>query len=202
MPKNKISPRKKQALQTRQKIFDTAIGLFSKRGYEKVTVDDICEKVGVSKGAFYHHFHSKDEILLEQFMRIDSFYRQIEQEFAVLESSTEKLRVLSRKAVELISDFGIKFVREVYRSQLGTNKKVSPLASEKRDVYSIIHNLITEGQEKGEFRADIDAAKRTRTIISCFRGLYVEWCLKNGGFDLAQAGEDLFDSLSNGLRAG
>ena len=50
--------RRLQALQTRQKIFDTALALLVKKGYDRVTVDDICASAGVSKGTFYHHYHS------------------------------------------------------------------------------------------------------------------------------------------------
>lgn len=42
---------------------DRALGLFSDKGYETTSVQDIIDAVGVSKGAFYHYFRSKDEVL-------------------------------------------------------------------------------------------------------------------------------------------
>ena len=43
---------------------ESAIKLFSSTGYNKASVDDICAQAGISKGAFYHHFKSKQELFL------------------------------------------------------------------------------------------------------------------------------------------
>lgn len=47
----------------KQNIIRTAYKLFAEKGYEKTTVSEIIESVGSSKGGFYHHFKSKDEVL-------------------------------------------------------------------------------------------------------------------------------------------
>lgn len=202
MSEKRTTPRKEQAKITKQRIVDVATGLFGRRGYEAVTVDDICDEAGVSKGGFYHHFPSKDQILLEQFMKVDSFYRQLEQRIAREGSMEEKLYRISIETLKQISDFGIDLIKVAYSSQLRLNKGVSPLASSQRYIYKMIRSVLKEGQEKGEFREDIDATERTRTIISSYRGLIVEWCLKNGRFDLVEAGKDLVDNLLKGITTG
>jgi AcrR family transcriptional regulator len=50
---------------TRAKLVDAAQQLFSTSGYEHATVDDISHAAGYSKGAYYFHFSTKDDILLE-----------------------------------------------------------------------------------------------------------------------------------------
>jgi AcrR family transcriptional regulator len=50
---------------TRAKLVDAALQLFSTSGYEHATVDDISHEAGYSKGAYYFHFSTKDDILLE-----------------------------------------------------------------------------------------------------------------------------------------
>jgi AcrR family transcriptional regulator len=54
-----------QRKQTRAKLIDAALQLFGSRGYEHATVDDISQAAGYSKGAYYFHFSTKDDILLE-----------------------------------------------------------------------------------------------------------------------------------------
>lgn len=54
-----------QRKQTRAKLVDAALQLFSTSGYEHATVDDISQAAGYSKGAYYFHFSTKDDILLE-----------------------------------------------------------------------------------------------------------------------------------------
>ncbi len=53
----------KKADERRNEILDAARGLFMSRGYDATTVNDLINAVGISKGAFYHHFASKDEVL-------------------------------------------------------------------------------------------------------------------------------------------
>src|SRR5699024_6231960 len=47
----------------RTKIIDASLVLFEKQGFHGVTVKQIIDVVGISKGGFYHHFTSKDEFL-------------------------------------------------------------------------------------------------------------------------------------------
>ena len=51
------------SLDTRDQIIYEAVRLFAEQGYEKTTIQAIIDAVGVSKGGFYHHFRSKDEIV-------------------------------------------------------------------------------------------------------------------------------------------
>lgn len=55
--------RNKYPEQTVDKILRIAAKLFAKKGYDKTSVQDILNEVGMSKGAIYHHFNSKEEIL-------------------------------------------------------------------------------------------------------------------------------------------
>ena len=48
---------------TRQRILDTALDLFIERGYDKTSLREIAERVGVTKAALYYHFSSKEDIL-------------------------------------------------------------------------------------------------------------------------------------------
>jgi TetR/AcrR family transcriptional repressor of nem operon len=47
---------------SRQKLLDAALTLIRTKGYASTTVDDLCAEAGVTKGAFFHHFKSKDAL--------------------------------------------------------------------------------------------------------------------------------------------
>ena len=49
---------------SRQKLLDAAISLVREKGYAATSVDQVCERAGVTKGAFFHHFKSKDALAL------------------------------------------------------------------------------------------------------------------------------------------
>lgn len=53
----------KPAEQRRGELLDSAQVLFFERGYDKTTVNDLIQHAGLSKGGFYHHFSSKEEVL-------------------------------------------------------------------------------------------------------------------------------------------
>ena len=55
-------PRTKYPEQTVEKILDAAAALFAEKGYQSTTLQDIIDATGLSKGAVYHHFRSKEEI--------------------------------------------------------------------------------------------------------------------------------------------
>jgi AcrR family transcriptional regulator len=58
----KIGPERRAA--RREQFVAAARGLAAQRGYRTLTVDDVCAGAGLSKGAFYAHFASKQELLL------------------------------------------------------------------------------------------------------------------------------------------
>ena len=49
---------------SKTKLLDAALNVIRAKGYAATTVDDICHKAGVTKGSFFHHFKSKDDLAL------------------------------------------------------------------------------------------------------------------------------------------
>jgi len=58
-----VSAKVRVSGQTREELIDAAWLLFGDRGYQATSVADIVDSAGVSRGAFYHHFRSKQQIL-------------------------------------------------------------------------------------------------------------------------------------------
>ena len=71
-----------------EKILSTATQLFIHNGYEKTSVQNIAQTASISKGAIYHHFHSKDEIL---FAVLKQRYQLMEKELLDWLESTSHL---------------------------------------------------------------------------------------------------------------
>ncbi len=65
--------------ETRNRILDTATQLFSKTGYDATGVAEICQAAGVSKGAFYHHFPTKQSVFIEL---LNSYLNNIDNGFS------------------------------------------------------------------------------------------------------------------------
>lgn len=54
-------------MSTKEKIFDVALDLFSKKGYDSVSLREIAEEVGIKKSSIYSHYSSKEAILMDIF---------------------------------------------------------------------------------------------------------------------------------------
>ncbi|BDF35303.1 AcrR family transcriptional regulator [Lachnospiraceae bacterium] len=56
-------PRRDPDQKTKQDILETAMRLFAEKGLENVKVEDVVKEVGVTRGAFYHYFKSREELI-------------------------------------------------------------------------------------------------------------------------------------------
>jgi AcrR family transcriptional regulator len=70
---------------TRERILDVALELFLEQGYEKTSLREIADRLGVTKAALYYHFASKEDILLELHLRLHALGRDILDRFDVLD---------------------------------------------------------------------------------------------------------------------
>lgn len=69
-------PRKNNPKQTIENILSVSAKLFSERGYDKTSMQDIVEALGMSKGAIFHHFKSKEDILKSVISRQSNYVEQ------------------------------------------------------------------------------------------------------------------------------
>src|SRR3954471_18513963 len=58
-------PRSRKGEQTRARLLDAAKGIFEENGFLEARISDIAERAGLSHGAFYHYFDSKEQIFRE-----------------------------------------------------------------------------------------------------------------------------------------
>ena len=57
-----LSRQQLKSQETKAKIFRAAKNILQKKGYEQLSIKNICEEAGVSNGSFYHHFKTKDDL--------------------------------------------------------------------------------------------------------------------------------------------
>lgn len=200
MAKEKLTKRKIQGRETRLKIFDTSLALFNSRGYDNVTIDDICEKVGMSKGAFYAHFKSKDQVILENFISLNEYYDDVFLELSGKKNVLEKMYLFQRSAMESVEKIGCEAVKLVYHVETAPHKKKSFLISKKHSLYKIIVALVKEGQKSGDIRQDKEADEIASALVQWYRGVILDWCLANGAYGLVKASDDIMPFIYEAIR--
>jgi TetR/AcrR family transcriptional regulator, fatty acid metabolism regulator protein len=201
MVKKKLGSRKNQAMATRQKVYKATITLFKQKGYEHVTVSDICKKAGVSIGTFYLYFKSKDEASRYLFdTAAKTFDEYVEKELSRCDSAIEKLAIVCKKMIEHNQSMGIENYRLIYSTLLNANNKTFPSTLVKWAHYPVFLKLIEEGQAKGEIRNDLSSDDIAHIIYHCGRGITYNWCLIGDKFDLVKENEKFITLIARGLR--
>jgi AcrR family transcriptional regulator len=191
-------------METKKTLFKTALKLFAKYGYDQVTIDDIVKKSGTSKGSFYTHFKSKDQIMLDQFKENDIHYEKWLKDSAhSIESATDQLLSFVQYTTNYISNaLGIDILKVVYTNQISVTNTKKMLTDEKRPTYTIFYQIIKQGQESGEFRSDIPDWELTRLVSRWIRALLYDWCIQDGNFDLNAEGQRYFRWIVDFLKKG
>jgi len=200
MIKKKLTNRKKRAAATRQKIFNTAIKLFKKNGYKRVTVDDICNKAGVSKGAFYLYFKSKDMVVLDQLITSDkAFNEYVANELNQHNSVVENVLLLGKKIMSRTSELGVDDTQVLYSILINPTEKNASFISQTVQYNHLLGKIIEEGQAKGEITCDVSKDNIIQMFYYCGRGIVFQWCCMDGKFDLVKESEKMFNLIMKGL---
>lgn len=92
-------PLQQRAHETRERLLDAAQACFAQYGYETTGVAKVCRQAGVSKGAFYHHFPSKQALFLELMNR---WLEGLDTQFASIRDESGSVAHGLRRMVELM----------------------------------------------------------------------------------------------------
>lgn len=179
-----LNKRKQQALATRTKILKTSIRLINERGYEQVTVDDICMACGVSKGAFYHHFKSKLDIISESEQQLSEVLESIYQD-SYDEPVRQRILIFINSMLAEVEKTGIEFTRQ--RTVYVVNGEYA--RQEDRKTFSVnsrvgLRKILQHAVEHGELKADTPVEQITELLMIFVCGQIADWCIFDAGFSL------------------
>lgn len=196
MVKEKFSKRKLQGMETKRRLMNCAIALFREKGYHNVTVDEIIEKADSSKGGFYTHFSSKEELLYNLVSMLDEVYMEFVDQDLNGKSSTEKILSFIQFVFKTIEEqIGLEFITVIYASQIKDLTSQRFAVTPQRKFYQILEQFINEGKEENEIRNSLPVGHVVRVITTGIRGVVYDWCLNNGEFDIVEYGSEITNIL-------
>ena len=169
---------------TKSTVINAAVKLIRARGYESVTIADICNEAGISKNTFYYHFKSKDNVMLGSFMTIPRELRA-EQVANIIQAENhyEKYWLMYEPMIDFFESAGKDITRRVLTMNMlrdvGTFKK--PMND---DLIRLEASILKKGQEVGEFRNTSEPEHIIHLAFSAFMGKLALWCMNKIEFDL------------------
>src|ERR1700758_1756797 len=154
---------------TRQKILDAAIDLFSEVGYAAAGLGEIIEGAGMTKGALYHHFDSKEALataIIEQGTTLtrDAFRQVCESSSPALENLIHGVFVVTDL---LVSDKKARTAEQLARALAGFNTAASEVWTSRLDAMMTQASL---GGAEGDLREVLDPSVVSESILNAMLG--------------------------------
>ncbi len=164
---------------TQQALLQAAERLFAAQGYNAVSVEAICREAGVSKGAFYHHFPSKQAVflaLLERWLRrLEQRLRearrahpQVAQALLAMSAQVRHIGQQGRQSWPLLLEFWSHAVREPSVWQA--------MAAPYRHFEELFAAWLAEAQQQGAF-LHADPLTAARTLLALAMGVLLQGML-------------------------
>ncbi len=178
MKQKSFTKRKLQAIKSKEYIYRIAMRLINKKGFDNVTIKDICKKAGVSIGAYYHYFSSKEAIFYEIYKIADDYFRNEVSKLLIQESSIDQIIFFFRIYAKYNNDQGLDAISQLY------NSKNKLFIAKGRYMHILLEKIIKEGQEKNEIKDEMSPEEVADFLFIMARGIIYDWVLRDSGYDL------------------
>lgn len=175
----------------KERIVETAWQLFYEHGYDNTTVDEIIQTCGVSKGAFYHYFRAKDDLLSSLSYMFDKEYEEILGTIDPDMNSYDKLIFLTRHLFKVIEvKVPVDLLALLYSSQV-VKKGEKHLLDKNRFYYKTLNDLVEEGQKRGQISSERSSREISNIYAMQERAVLYDWCICMGSYPLSSYGVEL-----------
>ena len=190
-----------RAEMTRQQLIDAAASCFAEQGYDGTGVAMICDRAQVSKGAFYHHFETKQAIflaLMQQWLegldhQLDAFQTSMKSVPEGLHSMTGLLGTVLEVGGDALPMY-LEFWSRATRDQQVWQETIAPF----HRYHTFFGTLLQAGIDEGSIR-QVDADHAARVLVAFAVGLLMQGLLEPEGEDWAEVAGLGMDMLMNGL---
>lgn len=175
----------RRAQETRARILEAAEERFALEGYDATGVAEICRVAGVSKGAFYHHFNSKQEVFLEL---LENWLEGMDKQLSVLAKATgnvpERLLSMSKvvRVVLQAAQSGLPIYLEFWSRALRDSEVMENMIEPFYRYRDFFAEILQEGIKEGTVTS-MDADVAAQVIISFALGLLVQGIVDPEGAD-------------------
>lgn len=192
---------REEAEQTRKDILNAALTVFSQKGYTATRLEDVAKSAGVTRGAIYHHYGSKEDLysaLIEEANQVGNtaIERAVNEGGSFIEVVT-RILVYSFGLLEEDRRFS-----EVMALQL-TTPDVEVLSKrrydEARELVTSISEFFKVIIEQGELREDLDAMVAARAFLGYQYGLTSLWFFNRDAFSIKNSAVELAEVFVRGI---
>ena len=162
-----------QSESSRAKLIAAARDLFFRYGFAKVSVNDICAGAGMTKGAFYYHFESKEDLFRQLFTPNLDAYLEANYRLPPEAGARERFLLLARCTFRCGQAMGRELVAQDLIRLLSS--RTNNLYDESRIHTRLLEEAFRRGQEDGTLRASLNRDGTIMLYACLMNGLLVKW---------------------------
>lgn len=185
----------------RPAIRRAALDLFAEKGFDAASVQEIVDRAGVTKGALYHYFESKADILFEIYGSV--FEHELDSLKKILAAGNDPCVTLR----EIIVDLVVTTAENAKTSAVFTRGAASAdgprweaMQEKWREYQAGVRKVISEGQRSGVFSRAASPEVISWSIFGFTNTLHT-WFRPDGPKNAAETGTELADLILGGLQA-
>ena len=192
-----LSKQQLKSKETKDKIFRAAKHILQKKGYDQLSIKNICEEAGVSNGSFYHHFKTKDDLLSYYIEEQPSINPDLLDLPENAEEAKQTIIYVYLNYVHYCQELGVEFMSNYYTPK---NQSLNPLIRTERP-YPIItvSNYLQKVIDANIIHPSLALEDITTDIRMIVIGNVFEWCLKSGDTDFEGNMKRSLETYLNGL---
>ena len=179
--KAELSRQQQKSRETKEKIFQAAKRILQKKGYEELSIKNICEEAGVSNGSFYHHFKTKDDLLSYYIEDQPSINPDLLETPKDVEAAKQGIIQVYMNYVKYCRELGVEFMSGYYDTK---NQALNAAVRTERP-YPIVtvQTYIEKAVRAGVLRLPLPLEDVTTDIRMIVIGNVFEWCVRSGQVD-------------------
>lgn len=182
---NNVTNRKQQAAETKTRIFDAAIDLINMKGFDNVSISDICKSAKSSVGSFYHYFSSKDDLIMSAYKDADREESDVIDKYPPKGNFREQILYVFTVQSEIACRMGVEFVTQIYKNQITIDNHY--LFSKTRTMPKHLCTIIKRAQDDGLLTTEYTADFITNELLKFSRGIFYDWCALKGSYNHTEA---------------
>jgi len=181
-----------------EELLPTVVALFTERGYDATSMEDIARATGRTKSAVYHHVSGKQELLRLAIARaIDALSAVLTESAAVDGRAADRLEHVVRRSVEVLAEQQ-PYVTLLLRVRGNTQAEQWAL-EQRRGIDRSLTALVAAAIAEGDLRTDLDPPVVTRVLFGTVNSL-VEWWRPTGAASVTAMADSIVALAFTGLR--
>jgi TetR/AcrR family transcriptional regulator, transcriptional repressor for nem operon len=184
---------------TKYRILDAAKALLSLHGYESTTIDDIITAAGVTKGAFYHYFKSKELLCEAVIEQAYGEYQRLVESLPAEIAPIERLRMMLQNLARLNASgqwINCRLMLRLLSESHGESSEIQHKLTTFWEWYkNFYQDLITKCRTAGQLSSRSDPQRQSQFLLAMMAG----FCTL-GQFDTSSPSlADMVDEIINAL---